>query len=135
MAQSGAGHGRQGGLNARCSRLTVLGPLSLAPSTLDRQCADAAPSPLLACHLLLDSELTGGPRHDYAVRYDPSRPLQRTPHVFARRIDPNRLLVNFNLHVHVLATDGAFLPDGRIVKWPTVPGSLLAEGFRRASGK
>jgi hypothetical protein len=40
--------------------------------------------------------------------------------------------VNFNPHVHVLAADGAFLPDGRFVTLPTVPGSLLAEGFRRA---
>jgi hypothetical protein len=39
---------------------------------------------------------------------------------------------NFNPHVHVLAADGAFLPDGRFVRLPAVPGSLLAEGFRRA---
>jgi len=36
------------------------------------------------------------------------------------------------LHLHVLAADGAFLPDGRFVALPQVPGSLLAEGFRRA---
>ena len=41
-------------------------------------------------------------------------------------------LVNFNPHIHVLAADGAFLPDGRVVRLPAVPGSLLAEGFRRA---
>jgi hypothetical protein len=41
-------------------------------------------------------------------------------------------LVNFNPHVHVLAADGAFLPDGRFVTLPAVPGSLLAGGFRRA---
>lgn len=41
----------------------------------------------------------------------------------------NRLL---NLHVHVLAADGAFLADGRFVTMPPVPGSLLAESFRRA---
>jgi hypothetical protein len=34
-------------------------------------------------------------------------------------------LVNFNPHVPVLATDGAFLPDGRFVTLPAVPGSLL----------
>jgi hypothetical protein len=32
----------------------------------------------------------------------------------------------------VLAADGAFLPDGRLVALPSVPGDLLAEGFRRA---
>ncbi|MBI1990234.1 MAG: transposase zinc-binding domain-containing protein [Betaproteobacteria bacterium] len=41
-------------------------------------------------------------------------------------------LINFNPHLHVLAADGAFLPDGRFVALPPVPGSLLAEGFRRA---
>jgi len=39
--------------------------------------------------------------------------------------------VNFNPHVHVLAADGVFLPEGRFVALPAVPGSLLAEGFRR----
>ena len=39
---------------------------------------------------------------------------------------------NFNPHVHVLAADGAFLPDGRLVTLPAVPGRLLAESFRRA---
>ena len=34
-------------------------------------------------------------------------------------------LVNFNPHLHVLAADGAFLPDGRFVTLPAVPGSLL----------
>ena len=34
--------------------------------------------------------------------------------------------------LHVLAADGALLPDGRFVTLPDVPGSLLAEGFRRA---
>jgi hypothetical protein len=34
--------------------------------------------------------------------------------------------------LHVLAADGAFLPDGRLVALPSVPGDLLAEGFRRA---
>ena len=32
----------------------------------------------------------------------------------------------------MLAADGAFLPDGRFVPLAAVPGSLLAEGFRRA---
>ena len=41
-------------------------------------------------------------------------------------------LVNFNPHLHVLAADGAFLPNGRFVALPRVPASLLAEGFRRA---
>ena len=41
-------------------------------------------------------------------------------------------LVNFNPHLHVLAADGAFPPDGRFVTLPAVPGSLLAEGFRHA---
>jgi hypothetical protein len=41
-------------------------------------------------------------------------------------------LVNFNPHLHVLAADGAFLPDGCFVALPPVPGSLLAQGFRRA---
>ena len=35
------------------------------------------------------------------------------------------ILVNFNPHVHMLAADGAFLPDGRFVTLPAVPGSLL----------
>ncbi|MBI4192043.1 MAG: hypothetical protein HY525_16070 [Betaproteobacteria bacterium] len=33
----------------------------------------------------------------------------------------------------MFAADGAFLPDGRFVTLPAVPGSLLAEGFRRAA--
>ncbi|MCC6610046.1 MAG: transposase [Burkholderiales bacterium] len=41
-------------------------------------------------------------------------------------------LANFNPHVHVLATDGAFAPDGGFVPLPAVPEELLAEGFRRA---
>lgn len=41
-------------------------------------------------------------------------------------------LANFNPHVHVLAADGAFLPDGTFVPLPAVPEGLLAEGFRRA---
>ena len=41
-------------------------------------------------------------------------------------------LVNFNPHLHVLAADGAFLPNGRFVALPRVPASLLAEGFRCA---
>ena len=41
-------------------------------------------------------------------------------------------LANFNPHVHVLAADGAFLPDGRFVPLPAVPEQLLAEGLRRA---
>ena len=32
----------------------------------------------------------------------------------------------------MLAADGAFFPDGRFIALPRVPGSLLAEGFRRA---
>ena len=39
---------------------------------------------------------------------------------------------NFNPHVHVLAADGAFLPDGTFVFLPAAPEGLLAEGFRRA---
>ncbi len=41
-------------------------------------------------------------------------------------------LANFNPHLHVLAADGAFLPDGRFVPLPAVPEGLLTEGFRRA---
>ncbi len=41
-------------------------------------------------------------------------------------------LANFNPHVHVLAADGAFLPDGTLVPLPAVPEGLLVEGFRRA---
>ncbi|MGB8434530.1 MAG: transposase zinc-binding domain-containing protein, partial [Burkholderiales bacterium] len=41
-------------------------------------------------------------------------------------------LANFNPHVHVLAADGAFLPDGTFVALPPVPEELLAEGLRRA---
>ncbi len=41
-------------------------------------------------------------------------------------------LANFNPHVHVLAADGVFLPDGRFVALPPVPQTLLAEGLRRA---
>jgi hypothetical protein len=40
-------------------------------------------------------------------------------------------LANFNPHVHVLATDGAFLPEGTFVPLPAVPEGLLAEGFQR----
>ncbi len=41
-------------------------------------------------------------------------------------------LANFNPHVHGLAADGAFLPDGRFVPLPAAPEALLTEGFRRA---
>jgi len=41
-------------------------------------------------------------------------------------------LANFNPHVHVLAADGAFLPDGTFFPLPPVPGRFLVEGFRRA---
>ena len=41
-------------------------------------------------------------------------------------------LANFNPHVHVLAADGAFFPNGAFVRLPAVPEGLLAEGFRRA---
>jgi Transposase zinc-binding domain/Putative transposase len=41
-------------------------------------------------------------------------------------------LANFNPHVHVLATDGAFLADGSFVALPPVPEALLAERFRHA---
>ncbi|MGH8702459.1 MAG: hypothetical protein ACREVR_14995, partial [Burkholderiales bacterium] len=40
--------------------------------------------------------------------------------------------MNFNPHVHVLAADRAFLPDGTFVALPPVPEELLAEGLRRA---
>jgi len=43
-------------------------------------------------------------------------------------------LANFHPHVHVLAADGAFLPDGGFVPLPAVSEALLAEGFRRAEG-
>ncbi len=36
-------------------------------------------------------------------------------------------LANFNPHLHVLAADGAFLPEGRFVPLPAVPEQLLAE--------
>jgi len=47
---------------------------------------------------------------------------------------PNRrgAAFTFNPHLHVFAADGAFLPDERFVALPPVPGTLLAEGFRRA---
>jgi hypothetical protein len=41
-------------------------------------------------------------------------------------------LANFNPHVHVLATDGAFRADGTFVALPAIPQGLLADGFRRA---
>jgi len=41
-------------------------------------------------------------------------------------------LANFNPHLHVLAADGAFFPDGAFLAPPPVPEGLLAEGFRRA---
>ncbi len=41
-------------------------------------------------------------------------------------------LANFNPHVHVLAADGVFGPDGTFVLLPAVPEGLLTEGFRRA---
>ena len=41
-------------------------------------------------------------------------------------------LANFNPHVHVLATDRAFLPDATFVPLPAVPEGLLAKEFRRA---
>lgn len=41
-------------------------------------------------------------------------------------------LANFNPHVHVLAADGAFRPEGTFVLLPAVPKGLLVEGFRRA---
>ena len=41
-------------------------------------------------------------------------------------------LANFNSHVHVLAADGVFAPDGTFVPLPVVPEWLPAEGFRRA---
>ena len=41
-------------------------------------------------------------------------------------------LANFDPHVHVLAADGAFLPDGRFAPLPAVPEPLLVESFRRA---
>ena len=39
-------------------------------------------------------------------------------------------LANFNPHVHVLATDGAFRADGTFVALPAIPQGLLVEGFR-----
>jgi len=41
-------------------------------------------------------------------------------------------LANFNPHVQVLATDGAFRADGTFVALPAIPQGLLADGFRRA---
>jgi len=41
-------------------------------------------------------------------------------------------LANFNPHVHVLAADGAFGPEGTFVPLPAIPEGLLVEGFRRA---
>src|SRR5712691_3157021 len=41
-------------------------------------------------------------------------------------------LANFNPHVHVLAADGAFCPEGTFVLLPAVLEGLLVEGFRRA---
>ncbi len=41
-------------------------------------------------------------------------------------------LANFNSHLHVLATDGAFRADGTFVALPAIPQGLRVEGFRRA---
>jgi hypothetical protein len=41
-------------------------------------------------------------------------------------------LANFNPHVHVLATDGAFLADGSFVALPPVPEALLERRFQHA---
>ncbi len=41
-------------------------------------------------------------------------------------------LANFNPHVHVLATDAAFLPDGSFVALPAVPEAVLEKGFQRS---
>ena len=38
-----------------------------------------------------------------------------------------------DIHLHVLAADGAFLPGGRFVALPRAPERPLAEGFRRAA--
>ena len=38
--------------------------------------------------------------------------------------------MNYNPHVPVLAADGTFLPDGRLVPLPPVPQVLLG-GFRQ----
>jgi predicted acyltransferase len=42
-------------------------------------------------------------------------------------VSGRRCRINFNPHFnpHVLAADGAFLPDGRFVTLPAVLGSLL----------
>jgi hypothetical protein len=41
-------------------------------------------------------------------------------------------LANFNPHVHVLSTDGAFLADGSFVRLPPVPEALLEKSFQHA---
>jgi len=41
-------------------------------------------------------------------------------------------LANFNTQVHVLAADGAFLPDATFILLPAVPERVLTAGFRRA---
>ncbi len=45
---------------------------------------------------------------------------------------PSAILANFNPHVHVLATDGAFRPDGSFIALPPVPEALLERGFQHA---
>jgi len=39
-------------------------------------------------------------------------------------------LVTFNPHIHVLAADGVFRPDGVFVALPALPAKLLEQGFR-----
>jgi len=39
-------------------------------------------------------------------------------------------LLTFNPHIHVLAADGVFRPDGVFVALPAIPVKLLEAGFR-----
>lgn len=41
-------------------------------------------------------------------------------------------LANWHPHIHMIATDGGFRPDGTFVPWPAHDAAALTEAFRRA---
>jgi hypothetical protein len=41
-------------------------------------------------------------------------------------------LANWHPHIHLIATDGGFQPDGTFVPWPAHDTAQLTEAFRRA---
>lgn len=45
---------------------------------------------------------------------------------------PHGLLANWHPHIHIIATDGGFRPDGTFVPWPAHDPAALTEAFRRA---